>query len=63
MPKSSSSPPPEPAAPSPEALPTTLHLFDAHGIEDAVLGDELYDRVMKVFKARVDAEKQFKPAP
>jgi len=33
MPKSSSSPPPEPAAPSPEALPTTLHLFDAHGIE------------------------------
>jgi glutathione synthase/RimK-type ligase-like ATP-grasp enzyme len=33
------------------------------GIEDAVLGDELYERVMKVFKARVDAEKQFKPAP
>lgn len=32
------------------------------GIEDAVLGDELYERVMKVFKARVDAEKQFKPA-
>ena len=31
------------------------------GIEDAVLGDELYERVMKVFKARVDAEKQFKP--
>jgi glutathione synthase/RimK-type ligase-like ATP-grasp enzyme len=33
------------------------------GTEDAVLGDELYERVMKVFKARVDAEKQFKPAP
>lgn len=33
MPKSSSSPPVEPAAPSPEALPATLHLFDAHGIE------------------------------
>jgi glutathione synthase/RimK-type ligase-like ATP-grasp enzyme len=32
------------------------------GIEDAVLGDELYERVMKVFRARVDAEKQFKPA-
>ncbi len=33
MPKSSSSPPPEPKAASPEALPGTLHLFDAHGIE------------------------------
>ena len=32
------------------------------GVEDAVLGDELYERVMKVFKARVDAGKQFKPA-
>src|SRR5262247_908205 len=32
MPKSSSSPPPKPTAPS-EALPETLHLFDAHGIE------------------------------
>jgi glutathione synthase/RimK-type ligase-like ATP-grasp enzyme len=31
------------------------------GVEDAVLGDELYERVMKVFKARVDAGKQFKP--
>jgi len=29
-----------------------------HGVEDVVLGDELYDRVMKVFKARVDAAKQ-----
>src|SRR5690606_20110230 len=29
-----------------------------HGIEDAVLGDELYDRIMKVFKVRVDAAKQ-----
>src|SRR5215475_4629313 len=33
MPKSSSSPPLEPAAPPAEALPATLHLFDAHGIE------------------------------
>jgi glutathione synthase/RimK-type ligase-like ATP-grasp enzyme len=32
------------------------------GVEDAVLGDELYERVMKVFKARVDAGKQIKPA-
>ncbi|HET7133177.1 MAG TPA: RimK family protein [Gammaproteobacteria bacterium] len=32
------------------------------GVEDAVLGDELYQRVMKVFKARVDAAKQFKRA-
>jgi glutathione synthase/RimK-type ligase-like ATP-grasp enzyme len=32
------------------------------GVEDAVLRDELYERVMKVFKARVDAGKQFKPA-
>src|SRR5690606_7701751 len=29
-----------------------------HGVEDVVLGDELYDRVMKVFKARLDAAKQ-----
>jgi glutathione synthase/RimK-type ligase-like ATP-grasp enzyme len=27
------------------------------GVEDLVLGDELYERVMKVFKARVDAGK------
>jgi gamma-glutamyl:cysteine ligase YbdK (ATP-grasp superfamily) len=33
MPKSSSNPPPDPAAPSPEPLPETLHLFDAHGVE------------------------------
>jgi len=32
------------------------------GVEDAVIGDELYDRMMKVFKTRVDAGKQFKPA-
>ncbi len=32
------------------------------GVEDAMLGDELYTRVMKVFKDRVDAGKQFKPA-
>jgi glutathione synthase/RimK-type ligase-like ATP-grasp enzyme len=32
------------------------------GVEDAVLGNELYDRIMKVFKTRVDAGKQFKPA-
>ena len=32
------------------------------GVEDAVLGDELYDRIMKGFRARVDAGKQFKPA-
>src|SRR6478752_1078015 len=33
MPKSSSSPPAEPAAPAAETLPQTLHLFDAHGVE------------------------------
>jgi len=33
------------------------------GVEDLVLGDELYDRIMKGFKARVDAGKQFKPTP
>ncbi|HUO67791.1 MAG TPA: glutamate-cysteine ligase family protein [Gammaproteobacteria bacterium] len=33
MPKSSSSPPADAAAPSTEALPETLHLFDAHGVE------------------------------
>jgi glutathione synthase/RimK-type ligase-like ATP-grasp enzyme len=32
------------------------------GVEDAVLGDELYERVMKVFKARVDGGKQPKPS-
>jgi len=32
------------------------------GVEDAVLGDELYERVMAVFKARVDAERPSKPA-
>jgi glutathione synthase/RimK-type ligase-like ATP-grasp enzyme len=31
------------------------------GVEDAVLGDELYDRIMKVFKTRVDTGKQFGP--
>lgn len=31
------------------------------GVEDAILGDELYDRIMKVMRARVDAGKQFKP--
>jgi glutathione synthase/RimK-type ligase-like ATP-grasp enzyme len=30
------------------------------GVEDAVLGDELYERVMKVFRGRVDASKQSK---
>ena len=34
----------------------------AHHRGEAVLGDELYDRIMKVFKTRVDAGKQFKPA-
>jgi glutathione synthase/RimK-type ligase-like ATP-grasp enzyme len=28
------------------------------GVEDAILGDELYARIMKVFRARVDAGKQ-----
>ena len=32
------------------------------GVEDAILGDELYDRIMKVFRARVDAGQQFNPA-
>jgi glutathione synthase/RimK-type ligase-like ATP-grasp enzyme len=32
-----------------------------HGVEDAVLGDALYERVMKVFRARVEAGRQFKP--
>ena len=32
------------------------------GVEDLVLGDELYERVMKVFRARVDAGRQFKPS-
>jgi glutathione synthase/RimK-type ligase-like ATP-grasp enzyme len=32
------------------------------GVEDAILGDALYDRIMKVLRARVDAGKQFKPA-
>lgn len=30
------------------------------GVEDAVLGDELYERVMKVFRARVDAGKHIR---
>jgi glutathione synthase/RimK-type ligase-like ATP-grasp enzyme len=29
-----------------------------HGTEDAVLGDELYERVMKVFRARLDGGKR-----
>jgi glutathione synthase/RimK-type ligase-like ATP-grasp enzyme len=32
-----------------------------HGVEDAVLGDELYDRIMKGMRARVDARTQVKP--
>ena len=32
------------------------------GVEDAILGDQLYERVMKVFRTRVDAGKQFKPS-
>ena len=32
------------------------------GVEDAILGDELYERIMKGLRARVDAGKQFKPA-
>jgi len=32
------------------------------GVEDAILGDALYDRIMKGLRARVDAGKQFKPA-
>jgi glutathione synthase/RimK-type ligase-like ATP-grasp enzyme len=32
------------------------------GVEDAILGDELYDRIMRVLRARVDAGKQLKPA-
>jgi glutathione synthase/RimK-type ligase-like ATP-grasp enzyme len=32
-----------------------------HGVEDAILGDELYDRIMKGLRMRVDAGKQFKP--
>jgi hypothetical protein len=31
------------------------------GVEDLVLGDALYDRIMKVFKTRVDAVNKFKP--
>lgn len=31
------------------------------GVEDQVLGDALYERIMKGFKTRVDAVKQFKP--
>jgi glutathione synthase/RimK-type ligase-like ATP-grasp enzyme len=33
-----------------------------HGVEDSVLGDELYDRFMKRMRARVDAGKQFAAA-
>ena len=29
-----------------------------HGVEDLVLGDDLYERLMQVFRARVDAAKQ-----
>jgi glutathione synthase/RimK-type ligase-like ATP-grasp enzyme len=32
------------------------------GVEDLVLGDALYERIMKVFKTRVDAVNKFKPA-
>jgi glutathione synthase/RimK-type ligase-like ATP-grasp enzyme len=32
------------------------------GVEDAVLGDALYERIMQGLRARVDAGKQFKPA-
>ena len=32
------------------------------GVEDLILGNKLYDRIMKGFKARVDAGRQFKPA-
>jgi len=32
------------------------------GVEDLVLGDEIYERVMKVFKARVDGKRQPEPA-
>ncbi len=32
------------------------------GVEDAILGDALYERIMKGLRARVDAGKQFKPA-
>lgn len=32
------------------------------GVEDAILGDALYDRIMKGLRARVDAGKQPKPA-
>jgi hypothetical protein len=32
------------------------------GVEDAILGDVLYERIMKGLRARVDAGKQFKPA-
>ncbi len=28
-----------------------------HGVEDAVLGDELYDRVIQVFRSRVEADR------
>jgi glutathione synthase/RimK-type ligase-like ATP-grasp enzyme len=31
------------------------------GVEDAILGDTLYERIMKGLRARVDAGKQFKP--
>jgi len=32
------------------------------GVEDAILGDALYDRIMRVLRTRVDTGKQFKPA-
>ncbi|MNC98369.1 hypothetical protein D3C83_163070 [compost metagenome] len=32
------------------------------GVEDLILGDEIYERIMKGIKARVEAGKQFEPA-
>jgi hypothetical protein len=32
------------------------------GVEDAILGDALYDRIMRVFRARVDAGRPLKTA-
>jgi glutathione synthase/RimK-type ligase-like ATP-grasp enzyme len=31
------------------------------GVEDAILGDALYERIMKGIRARVDAGKQYRP--
>jgi glutathione synthase/RimK-type ligase-like ATP-grasp enzyme len=33
-----------------------------HGVEDRVLGDALYEKLMTVFRSRVDAGKQSKSA-